>query len=111
MLDITDSYGRPLDRHIEPEPNSGCWIWIGKRNKTGYPGLTRNYKSVLAHRLVYEVLVGPIPYDKEIDHLCRNRSCVNPAHMEVVTHRENARRGTAGWNLTKAGRALRASKA
>ena len=50
-------------------------------------------KHFLAHRMIYELLVGPIPDGLEIDHLCRNRGCVNPGHMEPVTHRENLMRG------------------
>ena len=50
----------------------------------------------IAHRLTYQWAKGPIPAGMELDHLCRNRRCVNPAHLEPVTHRENVRRG-AGW--------------
>jgi hypothetical protein len=50
-------------------------------------------KNVLAHRLSYETFVGPIPIDKQLDHLCRNRLCVNPCHLEPVTQRENILRG------------------
>lgn len=73
-----------------------CWLWTGAKNNKGYGqlGLTgRGAGSVLAHRLAYNLLVGPIPDGLQLDHLCRNRTCVNPAHLEPVTHQENLRRG------------------
>lgn len=76
-------------------PNTGCWDWTGSRSPGGYgriygsPGRSPLY----AHRVSYELLVGPIPDELTIDHLCRNSACVNPAHMEVVTMAENVRRG------------------
>lgn len=69
-----------------------CWFWIGTRSDTGYGSLP---PYVNAHRFAYETFVGPIPKGLEIDHLCRVRACVNPAHLEAVTHQENVRRGAA----------------
>ena len=81
-----------------PEPNSGCWLWTGAHNGNGYPviSIARNGKggkNAYAYRLSYEWAKGPIPPDKEIDHLCRIRWCVNPDHLEAVTHRVNMLRG------------------
>lgn len=67
----------------------GCWEWTGPKTAGGY-GL---FAQTSAHRAVYERLRGPIPEGLDLDHLCRNRGCVNPAHMEPVTRSENLRRG------------------
>jgi hypothetical protein len=84
-----------LDAKISPEPNTGCWLWTGCLTSKGYGHFGLNRRAILAHRAAYELLVGPIPSGLELDHLCRVRSCVNPAHLEPVTHAENVRRGAA----------------
>lgn len=77
-------------RTIDDAP---CWAWTGKISEAGYG----YYRDTPAHRLVYEQLTGPIPDEcDDLDHLCRNHSCVNPAHLDPVTHPENCRRGVAG---------------
>lgn len=75
-----------------------CWPWLASKDAAGYGNFSRTpvgpYKRVTkAHRIAYELLVGSIPTGLTIDHLCRNTSCVNPAHMEPVTLQENMRRG------------------
>jgi hypothetical protein len=71
----------------------GCWHWLGSKNKPGGYGRFRiGMARIVAHRFSYELLVGPIGDGLEIDHLCCNPGCVNPAHLETVTHRENMRR-------------------
>jgi hypothetical protein len=76
----------------------GCWLWTGQANKGGYGAFSvgsrydGNRRGVRAHRWAYEALVGPIPEGLQLDHLCRNPPCVNPAHLEPVTHAENMRR-------------------
>jgi hypothetical protein len=66
----------------------GCWEWTGGRS-SGYGRIGGEY----VHRAVYKALVGPIPEGMTVDHLCRNRVCVNPAHMEIVSRAENVLRG------------------
>jgi hypothetical protein len=73
--------------------DTGCWEWNGSKNQ-GYGQFQVHPKvSIRAHRFSYEMLVGPVPDGKELDHSCRNRSCVNPSHLEPLTHRENTLRG------------------
>lgn len=94
--------------HVDdkPHPRFGtpCWLWTGA-TKSGYGfmwmsresgGNVREGKQAGAHILMYEHVNGPVPEGLELDHLCRVRHCVNPAHLEAVTHTENVRRGEAG---------------
>lgn len=82
-----------IERCIERIPESGCWIWMGALTNNGYGRAKRNGKTVVAHRVVHEALAGNIDEGMTLDHLCRVRCCVNPAHMEVVTPRVNVLRG------------------
>lgn len=90
---------------ISPEPNTGCWIWEGAISDTGYGNASvvidgkRVTKNV--HRLLYEIEKGPIAKKLQIDHLCRNRWCVNPDHLEPVTSRENNLRGIGPQRLAE----------
>lgn len=86
---------------VMPEPNSGCWLWLGclqkgaSKGPLGYGVINHNKKKYQAHRFSYERLVGPIEPGLEIDHLCRMPCCVNPDHLEPVTHAVNVSRGRA----------------
>jgi len=86
-----------IDEHAVPEPMSGCVLWIGYRNRKGY-GLIQSWwggrvHSLIAHRVAYSLGRGSIPDGRQLDHLCRVRSCVNPHHLEAVTCRVNVLRG------------------
>jgi hypothetical protein len=72
---------------------SACWTWRHRLNREGYGRVTRKGKVMLAHVAMYEQELGPVPAERELDHLCRVPACVNPDHLEPVTHAENVRRG------------------
>ena len=86
---------RPIDRFSEktkPLPN-GCIEWVAYVGENGYGRFYINGRGALAHRWSYEFHVGPIPDGLVIDHLCRNRACVNPSHLEPVPQSANVQRG------------------
>ncbi len=78
---------------IRVDDESGCWVWTGSCDTSGYAQHKRKGKLVQTHRYVYTMLVGPIGDDLTVDHLnCITRACVNPEHMELVTRSENSTR-------------------
>lgn len=89
-----------VQARIEAEPNSGCWLWTGSAggrtpsHRYGLLLLTEDGMTTTkqAHRVAYELAYGPIPDGMQIDHLCKTTLCVNPAHLEVVTPKENSDR-------------------
>lgn len=89
-LTIADLPERLRARVVETD--SGCWEWQGWRNSANYGYLSVENRDRPAHRVAYAALVSQIPPGLELDHLCTNPPCVNPAHLEPVTHAENQRR-------------------
>ena len=88
-LPVAPSAHERFEELIKKTPE-GCWEWQGGRNNLGYGKLNLpGRKRVYAHRFSYEKYIGPIPDGLELDHLCRNPPCVNPDHLEPVTHQEN----------------------
>lgn len=78
---------------IFPEPNSGCWLFTGSLDNDGYGRFKHKASgSWGAHRAAYSILIGPIPPGLQIDHLCRNKACINPVHLEAVEEITNIRR-------------------
>lgn len=82
---------------------NGCWEWTASLSRYGYAQFFREGGSHNAHRYSYRYYRGDIPKDMEVDHLCRNKICVNPKHLELVTHKENMRR----WRGNKDGYCLK----
>lgn len=107
MVEAKNQRGRAYLRPVGPDryfwrhvvQDGDCWLWTGILNWLGYgyvarqpePG-SRNFVRIVAHRYAYEDLVGEIPAGLELDHLCRNRACVNPDHLDPVPHRVNMQR-------------------
>lgn len=91
----------PFDRLManvsKPDGETGCWFSGLRPDSKGYAQVSESssghVRMLRGHRVTYEELIGPVPEGMELDHLCRVRACINPSHMEPVTHRENVMRG------------------
>lgn len=103
---MDESTLRRFAAKVEADDN-GCWIWTAARNPgNGYGRFygakaDPSHPSTVAHRVAYEHYTGPIPDGMEIDHVCRIRACVNPAHLEPVSRLENVHRANAALSLDR----------
>ena len=96
---ILERFMRFVDKRI-----NGCWVWTAYIERNGYGRfMPVKGKNCWAHRISYELHVGPIPQGLHLDHLCKNRACCNPAHLQPVTQRENNLRsnGLTALNAVK----------
>lgn len=93
-IPVPSPYERIMDK-TQVNRETGCWEWRGRLASNGYGQIQANRRTLQVHRVTYEAHKGAIPEGLAIDHLCRNRTCCNPDHLEAVTSHENWRRGQA----------------
>lgn len=100
---FTDEQQERFWSRVEVQQPAGCWEWRGTIGSRGYGQFTVNYKIYKPHRVAYALLIGDVPADMALDHLCFNKSCVNPDHIRVTTIPENSVRhhGPSGRNARK----------
>lgn len=98
---LTPEIRRRAIEHLSmPEPNTGCWLWLGSISTCGYGQTSAMLGGRAAHRCSFKAFKGEIPDRMEVDHRCGNRFCVNPEHLRALSHRDNVMSGKtspAGW--------------
>lgn len=92
-LPYCNGHFRRKPKRYEVDSVTGCWNWLSTVSPNGYAGVFIGGKRWTVHRLIYETLNGPVPEHLDLDHLCRNRRCVNPEHLRVVTRHVNSQCG------------------
>lgn len=108
---VEEQVGRFRLRYVV-DPDSGCHVWLGARDPKGYGVIgTARDGAFKAHRVAYEAKRGPIGEGMKLDHLCRNRPCINADHLEEVTGTKNTRRGAKARLTMAAAREIRAARA
>lgn len=93
MIERIEDLPDRLRRKVSENPSTGCWEWTGYTPPSGYASSSFNYKKMYIHRVVLELSGVEIPDGMQVDHVCRNRKCCRPNHLDVVTGAENLRRG------------------
>ena len=97
VMDVLERFMVKVDKHADGcaccPLETGCWVWIASLSAKGYGRFGLLGRNRLAYNVAYELFVGPIPDGLTLDHLCRNRACVNPDHLEAVPMRTNLERG------------------
>lgn len=92
-----EQYARFWSKVSFPSGGRGCWLWTGKLDRGGYGKFRTSIRNASAHVVSYSICIGDVPVGMELDHVrargCVHRHCVNPAHLEPVTRRENWIRG------------------
>lgn len=92
---VTDPTIERISRQVAIDDAMGCWLWTGSSDQRGYGAISVAGRTHNVYRLAYELLCEPVPTGLELDHLCRTPACLNPDHLEPVTHAENMRRAAA----------------
>jgi hypothetical protein len=100
--DLATPLKERFDAKWKLDTRSGCWVWQAASKGHGYGAIwvtsgTGVGQQMLAHRVGYELYIGPVPDGMQLDHRCRNRACVNPAHLEPVTCEQNLKRSPRTW--------------
>ena len=96
MLNLTERFWTKVQK------TDDCWLWLASKDRDGYGLFTINGKRRGAHAVAYELTLGEVPIGLELDHTCRNRKCVNPSHLEPVTHKVNVLRGCSPGSVNAA---------